>query len=59
MEFKTSDKINKWVEEHKKVCKIKTFDGSQFKYSFIPTTIVECQTVQCLNCKTEFVNYID
>lgn len=59
MEFKTSKRIDKWIEEHQKKCKTIAFDGAQFTFEFIPTGIVEVQTVKCMCCDKEFTDYID
>ena len=58
MEFKTSKKIDKWVEEHQKTCVSHATAGEQFVYEFLPRGIVECQTVKCLICKKECTDYI-
>ena len=34
MEFKTSEELNRWMEEHQKKCKSAAFDGAQFKFEF-------------------------
>ena len=59
MKFETTEQINKWMQEHQKKCKSKAFDGAQFKFEFIPTGIVEAQTVKCMCCKKEFTDYKD
>ncbi len=59
MRFDTSNKIDKWVVEHVKTCRSRATAGEQFIYEFLPTGIVECQTVRCLCCKKEFTDYID
>lgn len=33
--------------------------GEQFIYEFLPSGIIECQTVKCLCCKEEFTDYVD
>lgn len=33
--------------------------GEQFVYKFLPSGIVECQTVKCLCCGKEFTDYVD
>ena len=58
MDFKTSKKIDDWVEEHRKKCRSRASAGEQFTFEFIPTGIVECQTVKCLRCKEEFTDYV-
>lgn len=59
MTFETSKKIDLWIKDHRKKCKTIAFDGAQFKFEFIPTGIVECQTVWCMCCKEEFIDYVD
>ena len=60
MKFETSDKINEWVERHRKQgCVSRTTAGEQFVYEFLPTSIVECQTVKCLCCGEKFNDYVD
>lgn len=59
MEFKTSKKIDAWVRNHQKMCKTHATAGEQFEYSFLPSGIVECQTVRCLCCGAELTDYVD
>lgn len=60
MEFKTSKKIDEWVINHmEQGCRSRATAGEQFVYEFLPTGIVECQTVKCLCCKKEFTDYVD
>ena len=59
MKFESSKKIDKWVENHRKKCVSRATAGEQFVYEFLPTGIVECQTVKCLCCKEEFTDYAD
>lgn len=60
MQFTTSNKINKWVKNHvKQGCVSRATAGEQFIYEFLPSGIVECQTVRCLCCNQEFTDYID
>ena len=33
--------------------------GEQFVYEFLPSGIVECQTVKCMYCGEEFTDYVD
>ena len=58
MDFKTSKKIDRWVNEHRKKCVSRVTAGEQFVYEFLPTGIVECQTVKCMCCKEEFTDYV-
>ena len=60
MKFETSKRIDEWVEKHRvNGCVSHTTAGEQFVYEFLPTGIVECQTVKCLICKEEFTDYVD
>ena len=59
MTFKTSKLIDKWVENHRKKCVSHATAGEQFVFEFLPTGIVECQTVKCLCCKETFTDYKD
>lgn len=60
MEFKTSSKIDKWVVKHRKSgCVSHATAGEQFVYEFLPSGIVECQTVKCMICHDEFTDYVD
>lgn len=59
MKFETSELIDKWVEKHREGCKTRATAGEQFIYEFLPTGIIECQTVKCMCCKAEFTDYVD
>ena len=59
MKFETSKVIDKWVEKHRKECRSRATAGEQFIYEFLPSGIVECQTVKCMCCKAEFTDYVD
>lgn len=59
MTFKTSKKIDKWIEEHREKCASHATAGEQFLFEFLPSGIVECQTVKCMCCKEEFSYYVD
>lgn len=60
MEFKTSKKLNEWVVTHRRQgCVSRATAGEQFVYGFLPSGIVECQTVKCLCCGKEFTDYVD
>lgn len=59
MDFKTSEKIDKWVEEHRiNGCVSHATAGEQFVYEFLPTGIVECQTAKCLICEEKITDYV-
>lgn len=60
MEFVTSKRIDKWIEKHREQgCVSHATAGEQFVFEFLPSGIVECQTVKCLCCKEEFTDYVD
>lgn len=59
MTFEVSKKINEWVELHRATgCVSRATAGEQFVYEFLPTAIIECQTVKCLCCGDKFTDYI-
>ena len=58
MKFETSKKIDKWVEKHREKCVSHATAGEQFIYKFLPSSIIECQTVECLCCKEKFTDYV-
>ena len=58
MIFGTSKTIDAWVKNHREKCKSHASAGEQFVYEFIPTGIVEIQTVKCMICKEEFTDYV-
>lgn len=60
MKFKTSKKIDKWVEKHRKQgCVSHATAGEQFVYDFLPSGIVTVITVKCLICGKELTDYVD
>ena len=60
MEFVTSKRIDKWIEKHREQGYVShATAGEQFVFEFLPSGIVECQTVKCLCCKEEFTDYVD
>ncbi len=60
MKFKTSKKIDKWVENHRKQgCVSHATAGEQFVYDFLPSGIVTVITVKCLICGKELTDYVD
>lgn len=58
MTFETTDKINNWVKQHCKECHSFGAAGEQFEFRFLPTGIVECQTVECIICKKKITDYV-
>lgn len=59
MTFETSKKIDKWIKDHRaKGCVSHATAGEQFVFEFLPSGIVECQTVKCLCCGEEFTDYV-
>ena len=60
IEFTTSKKLDKWVENHRKQgCVSHATAGEQFVYEFLPSGIIECQTVKCMCCGEKFTDYVD
>ena len=60
MNFETSKRIDKWMENHRKSgCVSHATAGEQFVFEFLPSGIVECQTVKCLCCGKKFTDYVD
>lgn len=60
MKFKTNESIDDWVENHRaQGCISNATAGEQFIYEFIPTGIVEVQTVRCMCCGDKFTYYDD
>lgn len=59
MVFETSKRIDKWTEKHREKCVSHATAGEQFVFEFLPSGIVECQTVRCLCCGEKFTDYID
>ena len=59
MKFETNKAIDKWIEMHREEgCKSRATAGEQFIFEFIPTGIVEIQTVKCMCCNSEFSVYV-
>lgn len=48
MVFETSQRLDKWVEKHRKECQTKATAGEQFVWEFLPSGVIECQTVKCM-----------
>ena len=59
MVFETSQRLDKWVEKHRKECKTRATAGEQFVWKFLPSGIIECQTAKCMCCGEEFTDYVD
>ena len=60
MKFETSKKIDQWIKKHiEQGCISRATAGEQFVFEFLPSGIVECQTVKCLCCKKNFTDYVD
>lgn len=60
MKFETSKRIDKWMEKHREQgCVSHATAGEQFVFKFLPSGIVECQTVKCLCCGKKFTDYVD
>lgn len=59
MQFETSEKIDRWIDKHRETCKTRATAGEQFVYEFLPSGIIECQTVKCMCCGKKFTDYVD
>ena len=59
MVFETSQRLDKWVDKHRKECQTRATAGEQFVWEFLPSGIIECQTVKCMCCGEEFTDYVD
>ena len=59
MVFETSQRLDKWVKKHRKECKTRATAGEQFIYKFLPSCIIECQTVKCMYCGEKFTDCVD
>ena len=60
MTFETSKRLDKWCKrDQENGCVSHATAGEQFGYKFLPSWIVECQTVKCLCCGKEFTDYVD
>lgn len=60
MKFETTKELDKWMEEHINTgCISRATAGEQFVWEFLPTGIVECQTIKCMCCGKKFTDYID
>ena len=57
MEFKLNSKLEEWINEHNKVCHSDASAGEHYQFEFLPTGIVEIQTVKCLCCGKEKTAY--
>ena len=57
--FTICDKLDAWLEEHVKTCQTHATAGEQFEYEFLPSGIVEVQTVRCLVCGKTHTEYVD
>ena len=57
--FKLNNGLVHWMREHSKTCKSPAFDGAHYIFEFIPTGIVEAQTIKCMCCKAEKTAYVD
>ena len=59
MKFETSKRLDIWADAHRKKCVSYATAGEQFVYEFLPSGIVECQTVKCMICKESYTDYVD
>lgn len=59
MVFKTSQELDEWVKKHSEKCKSYATAGEHYEFRFLPTGIIECQTVKCLCCGKKKTFYVD
>lgn len=59
MKFETSRKLDKWMQEHVKTCQTHATAGEQFIWEFLPSGIIECQTIKCMCCGAKLTDYVD
>lgn len=60
MKFETSKRIDNWAENHRNQgCITRATAGEQSVYEFLPSGIIECQTIKCLCCGKKFTDYVD
>lgn len=59
MTFETSKRLDRWMEKHREKCISRATVGEQFIWKFLPSGIVECQTIKCLCCGEKFTDYVD
>lgn len=57
MEFKLNPKLEEWMEEHNKNCHSNASAGEHYQFEFLPTGIMEIQTVKCVCCGEEKTIY--
>ena len=53
MIFKVAPDIEKWMEDHGKKCKSRGSAGEHWEFVFLPTGLVEIQTIKCICCGKE------
>lgn len=58
MTFTAAPEIKRWVKNHGKKCKSNGSAGEHWEFVFIPTGLVEIQTVKCICCGKEKTVYI-
>lgn len=60
MTFETSPRINKWMQDHVRQGYItRATAGEQFVFTFLPSGIIDCQTVKCMCCGKKFTDYVE
>lgn len=58
--FQTSKRLDNWMEKHRSEgCKSRATAGEQFVWEFLPSAIVDCQTIKCLCCGAKFTDYVE
>lgn len=60
MTFETSPRINKWMQDRvRQGCITRATAGEQFVFTFLPSGIIDCQTVKCMCCGKKFTDYVE
>lgn len=56
--FKVFPRLIKWMDGHNKKYHSYATAGEHYIFEFLPSGIIECQTIKCLICKEEFTDYV-
>lgn len=56
--FEPTEKLVKWMHKHCETCHSNGSAGEHFQWVFLPTGIVECQTIKCIICGEELTDYV-
>lgn len=56
--FELTPRLVKWIDRHDQKCYSHATAGEHYSFTFLPSGIVECQTVKCLCCGKEVTDYV-